>query len=333
MGSTHAHAPWRKAVLIPFWTIQLLIGLLDLAILALAVGVIVNWSNNNGDNLDWSDVSTEAKMYVLSSDPIWISANYICSSIVPIWMAMLVICLVLTITEIILLARHKLKPKTFVIFNTIKSTVWTAIFILDIVSFVDSGSRTVSFVGLIIEGVLWYVLPYLYTEEGDSADIWNARLCFIIPLIYGSIIYHRTRREAKYAPVIDPHANRAPDALPDYPAMPNTYAGYTAKAYSPTDIESQVQPSGERRASYNHERDTRFEAFRSSSYGNESYLPYSPEVHGDTAYRGAMPTGGQVPPMGGRSPGMGSPEIPQVYVQHHDGESYEMEGKSRRELR
>lgn len=71
MGSYHAHAPWRKAILIPFWTIQLLIGLLDLALLGLAVGIIVTWENDNdncGDGIDcnFSDnVSTEAKMYVV----------------------------------------------------------------------------------------------------------------------------------------------------------------------------------------------------------------------------------------------------------------------------
>lgn len=84
-------------------------------------------------------------------------------------MAMLLICLILTITEIILLARHKLKPKTFVIFNTIKSTIWTVLFVLDIVSFVDNNSRTVSFVGLIIEAVLWYVFTLLQTNRRDNS--------------------------------------------------------------------------------------------------------------------------------------------------------------------
>lgn len=149
------------------------------------------------------------------------------------------------------------------------------------------------------------------------------RLCFIIPLIYGSIIFHRTRRDG-YASVSNP--NRAPllDALPEYPAAPTNYAGYNAKAYTATDIEA--QPSRERSNSYNHQRDTRFEAFRSSSYGNESSMPYSAQdVHGDIGYRGTMPTGG-------RSSGRGSPEIPQVFVQHHDGDTYEMESNSRRDL-
>ena len=38
--SHHKHAPWRKSVLIPFWTIQLLFELLMIAALALAVDVV-----------------------------------------------------------------------------------------------------------------------------------------------------------------------------------------------------------------------------------------------------------------------------------------------------
>ncbi|KAE8444312.1 hypothetical protein EG329_000622 [Mollisiaceae sp. DMI_Dod_QoI] len=217
---------------------------------------------------------------------------------------MLAICLILTITEIVLLARHKLKPKTFVILNTLKSTIWTVIFILDIVSFVDNNSRTVSFGGLIIEGVLW--------------------LCFIIPLIYGSVILHRARHGDIYAPVVDPLANPN-EVLREYPSITTPYAGYSAKAYSAPDIES--QPGGQRRASYNHERDTRFEAMRNSSYGNPNeglgYTPYSPS---DVGYRGTIPTSELA------GTGRGSPEVPQVFVQHHDGEAYEMD-TSRRELR
>lgn len=73
MGSYHGHAPWRKAVLVPFWTIQLLVGLLDLALLGLAVGIIVRWEHGNGNcdndfNCNFDDnVSTEAKMYVVVS--------------------------------------------------------------------------------------------------------------------------------------------------------------------------------------------------------------------------------------------------------------------------
>lgn len=292
MGSYHAHAPWRKAVLIPFWTIQLLLELLYLALLALAVGSIVTWEHNNdncGDgidcNFDLNDVSTEAKI------------------VVPIWIAMLVICLVLTITEIVLLARHKLQPKTFVIFNTTKSFIWTVLFVLDIVSFIDSNSRTVSFVGLIIEAVLW--------------------LCFIIPLIYSSVIYHRERRSAIYAPVRDSNANPAHlDTLPEFSLPTNDpYTGYSAKAYASntTDIESQASlPTG-----YSHPRDTRFETLRQTSYG-EAYTAYGGGA--SEKYRGQALTG-RAGSLGGR----GSPEIPQVFVQHHDEEVFEME--SRRDLR
>lgn len=178
MGSSHAHAPWRKAVLIPFWTIQLLVGLLDLALLGLSVGIIVTWEHNNdncGDGIDCNfndtDVSTEAKMYVpIGLHFLLIPANAR-NSIVPIWIAMLVICLVLTITEIVLLARHKLKPKTFVIMNTIKSTIWTILFVLDVISSVDRNSRTTSFLGLIIEALLWYALSTDQLKWQSMADL------------------------------------------------------------------------------------------------------------------------------------------------------------------
>jgi hypothetical protein len=70
----------------------------------------------------------------------------------------LVICLILTITEIILLARHKLKPSTFIVINVFKSAVWTVIFVYDVISVVDNtSSRTATAVSLVIEVILLYV--------------------------------------------------------------------------------------------------------------------------------------------------------------------------------
>jgi len=69
-------------------------------------------------------------------------------------MTMIAICLVLTITEIVLLARHKLKPLTFIIMNVVKSAIWTVIFVFDIISAVDNSARTTSVFGIIIEAGL-----------------------------------------------------------------------------------------------------------------------------------------------------------------------------------
>lgn len=77
----------------------------------------------------------------------------------PIWIAVSALCLILTVTEIVLLARHKLKPKTFVIMNTIKTTIWTAIFAYDIAAIVvvvrnDNYGYSVSGFSIIIEAIL-----------------------------------------------------------------------------------------------------------------------------------------------------------------------------------
>lgn len=72
----HSHAPWRKAILIPFWVVQLALELLMIALLALAVGVLVRWDDNDsfndsyyypsGDREDLDDaVDRASKVYEL----------------------------------------------------------------------------------------------------------------------------------------------------------------------------------------------------------------------------------------------------------------------------
>jgi hypothetical protein len=39
-ASYHSHAPWRKAILIPFWTLQLGFEFLMIAVVALAAGYL-----------------------------------------------------------------------------------------------------------------------------------------------------------------------------------------------------------------------------------------------------------------------------------------------------
>jgi len=73
-------------------------------------------------------------------------------------MSIIVLCIILTITEIVLLARHKLKPLAFLIMNVVKSTIWTAIFVIDVISVVGNNSRTASAIAIIIEAVLLYVI-------------------------------------------------------------------------------------------------------------------------------------------------------------------------------
>ena len=59
----------------------------------------------------------------------------------------------------VLLARRKLKPLTFLITNVIKSTIWVVLFILEIVSLTTSRqSHTASALAIIIEAALLCVL-------------------------------------------------------------------------------------------------------------------------------------------------------------------------------
>lgn len=69
--ANHSHAPWRKAILIPFWVVQLGLELIMIALLALAVGVLVHYDNNNDydyyNSVDENDVERAGKMYAAPS--------------------------------------------------------------------------------------------------------------------------------------------------------------------------------------------------------------------------------------------------------------------------
>lgn len=75
-------------------------------------------------------------------------------SVGPIWIALISVCLILTVTEIVLLARKKLKPLAFLITNALKSAIFLALFIIDIVSTVNSEEHTASAIALVIEAAL-----------------------------------------------------------------------------------------------------------------------------------------------------------------------------------
>lgn len=80
-------------------------------------------------------------------------------------------CLVLTIVEIILLARHKLRPRAFLIMNSVKTVIWTGMWLYDVI-----GTATQKYVAvnttvlvILISAVLWYdslpPLKFLLTES------------------------------------------------------------------------------------------------------------------------------------------------------------------------
>jgi len=94
--------------------------------------------------------------------------------------------------------------------NVIKTGIFTIMFVLDIVSAFTQGGRTTSVVGIIIDIILL--------------------ICFWVPLIYGSVIFHRTRKEAKsYKPVDHPLQNPAQGAM-EYPPQ---YKGFVQEQGKP----------------------------------------------------------------------------------------------------
>ncbi|KAG0650543.1 hypothetical protein D0Z07_3076 [Hyphodiscus hymeniophilus] len=267
MADTHNRAPWRKAILIPFWCLQIGFMLVFIPLL------VVSYKNNNDE--DWDGTSTRYD----------------------VWITLCGFCLLLTITEIILLARHKLRPLAFLLMNVAKAAIWTALFILDIVSVVNDGGRTTSTVGIILHAVLL--------------------LCFWIPLIYGSIIYHRLRKEKKsYTPVNHPYSLQADTQDHHSSQIPVAY-NTSATSHGPLrDIESNREHPGvdvqrARSPSFNHERDTRYETYMRTRMSFQQ----ADTATSETFKRKALVSGGE--------------GIPSVFVEHHDGVAFEMEsGKS-----
>jgi hypothetical protein len=48
-ASSHSHAPWRKAILIPFWVLQLGLEIYMMVVLALSVNSLYHNVNEDGD--------------------------------------------------------------------------------------------------------------------------------------------------------------------------------------------------------------------------------------------------------------------------------------------
>ncbi|CZT01875.1 hypothetical protein WAI453_007907 [Rhynchosporium graminicola] len=235
---SHSHAPWRNAILIPFWTIQLGLEAILIGLLSVAVGFLVHVDNNIDDYNSSSSFSDSDEEVIEKAGKV----------VGPVWIALISSCLILTVTEIVLLARKSLKPVTFLITNMLKSAFWGVLFIIDIVAVVksSSGSRVTDTVSLLIEAALL--------------------LSFCIPLIYASIIYHRFRTGKQYRPVNNPQltpytilagapaktqgtkVTQYSNAPIPVSTMPEPYKGYGQQSIS--DVEAQQVQQGGRGSSY-----------------------------------------------------------------------------------
>lgn len=78
------------------------------------------------------------------------------------------------IVEVVLFARHALRPLVYLIFNCIKTTIWLFSLIFAIIDLIDGGS----ILGLILKIIFFFA--------------------FLGTLIYASVIYHRQRQSMRY---------------------------------------------------------------------------------------------------------------------------------------
>lgn len=128
-------SPWLKRVLIPFWTIQLL-----LMIIIISVSGLLAASVKVGTSLGYPSPLLPAPHSHLSSPstprketPTLQPTNRQYHSIAIIYMFFETICILLSISEIILFARHRLEPGTYLVLQVVKSTIWTVVFIIYVV--------------------------------------------------------------------------------------------------------------------------------------------------------------------------------------------------------
>ncbi|KAK7541679.1 hypothetical protein IWX49DRAFT_592416 [Phyllosticta citricarpa] len=173
---THEASPWLRRVLIPFWIIRVCLMLLITASFAIGIAVI---AKDNSDSDDEDDDNTETNYNNDRRDKI--GAKQI--AVVAIFFVLVLICLILDIVSIVKFARRNLRPKTFLIFNTIQTTFWAAILVIDIVGSIKHRSALNFLFALIVFAL------------------------FLGLFIYAIIIYRRSRRDATrgvYAPTTNP---------------------------------------------------------------------------------------------------------------------------------
>ncbi|KAF7959431.1 hypothetical protein EAE96_001049 [Botrytis aclada] len=271
MASQYPYAPWRRLILIPCWIVQILFSGFALAIVAVTIAHIM--SDDFDDDIDDNDVR-------------------IALSIGWAYIVFIGLCIILTITEIVLMFRHKLKLIVFLMMNIFKCASWTALFVVSLWNAFGVVKRTMpNIVSLVVDIILL--------------------LAFYIPLAHGSLIMHRNRKAAQYEPVNLKHNSfdSATESFPD--AFPQAFKSLT-NIEETTDLEANDHTTGRpRRLSYNHTRDTRFDSYKQT---RRSFS--DPHIVESMV---ASPTQASISTLStrSRSSTLGLP-IPQVVVYDHD---------------
>ncbi|RDI77510.1 hypothetical protein Vi05172_g12504 [Venturia inaequalis] len=159
-----AQTQWLKRVLVPFWVIRVLaMALYEVTYILLLIIV--------AQNISYSDLEGGRGRYIAS---------------IVVVILFIGLCLLFDFLSMIWLCRHSLRPKTFLIFQVIETTIWVVLVVLSIVGLAQirgSGYRRPSPLAYILQIILL--------------------ISFVALLIYASIIYHRARKASRsgtYAP-------------------------------------------------------------------------------------------------------------------------------------
>lgn len=63
-ASHHKYAPWRRAILVPFWVLQILLMLAISALLGLAIGVLNQYDANEDYGFGTQDAAVDRAVAV-----------------------------------------------------------------------------------------------------------------------------------------------------------------------------------------------------------------------------------------------------------------------------
>ncbi|KAK8176161.1 hypothetical protein IWX90DRAFT_498817 [Phyllosticta citrichinensis] len=219
---THEASPWLRRVLIPFWIIRVVFMLLIAASFGIGIAVIAKDKNDADDDDDTDTNYNNDRTTKISAKTI---------AVVAIFFVLVLVCLILDIVSIVKFARRNLRPKTFLIFNTIQTTFWAAILVIDIVGSIKHRSALNFLFALIVLG---------RRSHPSNKHARKISALFLGLFIYAVIIYRRSRRDAArgvYAPATNPAVAAMQQPAPYVSPSPTPSAGnpnrLSARYYSP----------------------------------------------------------------------------------------------------
>ncbi|KAI0121917.1 hypothetical protein F4814DRAFT_194170 [Daldinia grandis] len=265
MGYTHrdnaqfGRAKWRKRILLPCWTAQILILLGMMGLFSYRLSrTCKTWRNQQAQG---EDPTVEF---------VWETANVSFSFI----------SLVIVFVSIARFIAEVLTPLPLLFGNIINLALTSAVLALDIVVYVKYADRRYSLIGLVMDCILMFftIIPTFY-----SVIIYRRLLSYddyhipgnIKPYGYASAEEPEdTAYRSSWLEAPVPYDPTNPSVTVSRPRSLSAASRHISLALSshppsPQPTPPAVEPMTERRASYDHKRDTKFEEYvrrRSSSY-------------------------------------------------------------------